>query len=306
MRERMLELARGLERDGPGEGPAQVEESAAFLRWAADDHFTFLGYREYDLVTRCRAGGGQARRRLGAGDPATAAARSVQAASPQGDGDRPVAGSADPHQGELAGDRPPALISRLHRREAIRRGWTGRRRVPLPRALHEHRVPDERSRDPAAPGQGPGRARARGVPKRQPRREGAAGDPRDLPARLAAADGRGRSVRDRDRAARTRRAAVGEAVRLAGPARAVRHLPGDDSPRSLTSPTTASGSGGSCSRRSPARSWTTRCSSRSRCWSGSTTSYGTPPASPTGRTWRRSRSGWSGPRAHGPTTCGWR
>jgi glutamate dehydrogenase len=51
MRERMLELARGLERDVPGAGPAELEESAAFLRWAADDHFTFLGYREYDMVT---------------------------------------------------------------------------------------------------------------------------------------------------------------------------------------------------------------------------------------------------------------
>ena len=30
--------------------PALVEESKAFLEWLADDNFTFLGYREYDLV----------------------------------------------------------------------------------------------------------------------------------------------------------------------------------------------------------------------------------------------------------------
>lgn len=29
-----------------------VEETQAFLRWLRDDHFTFLGYTEYDLVTR--------------------------------------------------------------------------------------------------------------------------------------------------------------------------------------------------------------------------------------------------------------
>ena len=47
MRERMLELAAGLD-DGDASGDGG--ESAAFLRWAADDHFTFLGYREYELV----------------------------------------------------------------------------------------------------------------------------------------------------------------------------------------------------------------------------------------------------------------
>ena len=27
-----------------------TSETEAFLEWLADDHFTFLGYREYDLV----------------------------------------------------------------------------------------------------------------------------------------------------------------------------------------------------------------------------------------------------------------
>ena len=47
MRGRMLELAGGLE----GADGGEWNESAAFLRWAADDHFTFLGYREYDLAS---------------------------------------------------------------------------------------------------------------------------------------------------------------------------------------------------------------------------------------------------------------
>jgi glutamate dehydrogenase len=47
MRGRMLELADGLERIDAG----AWMESAAFLRWVAGHHFTFLGYREYDLAS---------------------------------------------------------------------------------------------------------------------------------------------------------------------------------------------------------------------------------------------------------------
>src|SRR5438132_790066 len=31
--------------------PEDIEESKAFLRWLVNDHFTFLGYRDYELVT---------------------------------------------------------------------------------------------------------------------------------------------------------------------------------------------------------------------------------------------------------------
>jgi len=50
MRARALELAHELEHTPPGVGPAESEEVRAFLEWVADDHFTFLGYREYDLT----------------------------------------------------------------------------------------------------------------------------------------------------------------------------------------------------------------------------------------------------------------
>jgi glutamate dehydrogenase len=51
MRDRARELAAEL-----GEGPLPVAaeeapDASAFLAWLADDHFTFLGYREYELVT---------------------------------------------------------------------------------------------------------------------------------------------------------------------------------------------------------------------------------------------------------------
>lgn len=52
MRERMRELAEGIgsERPAPVEG-SDLDEARAFLSWVADDHFTFLGYREYEVAT---------------------------------------------------------------------------------------------------------------------------------------------------------------------------------------------------------------------------------------------------------------
>ena len=48
MRRRALELAEQLD-PAPPAGEEDVEEIRAFLRWVAEDHFTFLGYREYKL-----------------------------------------------------------------------------------------------------------------------------------------------------------------------------------------------------------------------------------------------------------------
>jgi glutamate dehydrogenase len=50
MRGQALELAGELEHELPGVDPDDRSESSAFLEWLAGDHFTFLGYREYDLV----------------------------------------------------------------------------------------------------------------------------------------------------------------------------------------------------------------------------------------------------------------
>jgi glutamate dehydrogenase len=52
MRERALGLATELgESPPPGVEPEEVEEARAFLEWLEDHNFTFLGYREYELVT---------------------------------------------------------------------------------------------------------------------------------------------------------------------------------------------------------------------------------------------------------------
>jgi len=50
MRERTRSLIDGFELDPPPVDDIELAEVKAFLAWAADNHFTFLGYREYDLV----------------------------------------------------------------------------------------------------------------------------------------------------------------------------------------------------------------------------------------------------------------
>ena len=50
MRERTEALIEELESSPPPVSPWEMGEVKAFLEWVADDHFTFLGYREYELV----------------------------------------------------------------------------------------------------------------------------------------------------------------------------------------------------------------------------------------------------------------
>jgi glutamate dehydrogenase len=52
MRQRAIQLADELVSAPPGADPHEFEESRAFLRWLSHDHFTFLGYREYELSPR--------------------------------------------------------------------------------------------------------------------------------------------------------------------------------------------------------------------------------------------------------------
>jgi glutamate dehydrogenase len=52
MRRRALELADQLEHEPRGASAEGIDEVKAFLEWVADDHFTFLGYREYELIEK--------------------------------------------------------------------------------------------------------------------------------------------------------------------------------------------------------------------------------------------------------------
>jgi glutamate dehydrogenase len=50
MREALANLVAEIEASPPPLDAAEVEESLALLRWLGDDHFTFLGYRIYELT----------------------------------------------------------------------------------------------------------------------------------------------------------------------------------------------------------------------------------------------------------------
>ncbi len=57
MRARTYDVARELERSATPVPADDLDEVKAFLAWMADNHFTFLGYREYELVSQDGATG---------------------------------------------------------------------------------------------------------------------------------------------------------------------------------------------------------------------------------------------------------
>ncbi|MFI0727418.1 NAD-glutamate dehydrogenase [Streptomyces sp. NPDC021225] len=61
MREAALRIAEGLpEEPTAGEvRPQEIEEARELLRWLADDHFTFIGFREYELTQAPTESGGE-------------------------------------------------------------------------------------------------------------------------------------------------------------------------------------------------------------------------------------------------------
>jgi glutamate dehydrogenase len=50
MSAKAVDIAQGVAAGVPGIGQAECMETSTFLSWLADNHFTFLGYREYRLV----------------------------------------------------------------------------------------------------------------------------------------------------------------------------------------------------------------------------------------------------------------
>ena len=52
MRQRMRDTVDLLDKGPKGADPLLRTESQALLNWLADEHFTFLGYREYELSKR--------------------------------------------------------------------------------------------------------------------------------------------------------------------------------------------------------------------------------------------------------------
>ncbi|OMI33709.1 NAD-glutamate dehydrogenase [Streptomyces sparsogenes] len=61
MRETALRMAEGLAEEPTASEvrPQEIEEARELLRWLADDHFTFIGYREYELTQAPAESGGE-------------------------------------------------------------------------------------------------------------------------------------------------------------------------------------------------------------------------------------------------------
>ena len=116
-----------LEREPPPVDPAELQEVRDFLKWVSAHHFTFLGYREYDLVQRGRGGRPGGRPGLRPGDPSQRPADRVQAPAAEGARARARTARARADQGQLAIERPPAGVSRLHRRQEVRARRQGHR-----------------------------------------------------------------------------------------------------------------------------------------------------------------------------------
>ncbi len=57
MRQAALNIAEGLAAEPPAELEQESGEARELMRWLAQDHFTFLGYREYELTTQSGAQG---------------------------------------------------------------------------------------------------------------------------------------------------------------------------------------------------------------------------------------------------------
>ena len=105
------------------EGPRPPTETQALLRWLADNHFTFLGYREYDLVE-----GEQGMALVPVPGTGLGILRHdkrglllVRGAAARGAGPGQGPAAPHPHQGQLALHRAPAQLPRLHRDQAGQR-----------------------------------------------------------------------------------------------------------------------------------------------------------------------------------------
>ena len=153
MRNRMRETRDMLDLGPKGADPLVRSESQALLDWMADEHFTFLGYREYSLERRGKRlfltavpGTGlgilsddaprPGPRGPGAGRAPARADRTHRRNAATG----AFTGLADSDQGQFALDGTSLRLSRLRRRQDLRRGRQGRGRTPFSRPPDVHRL----------------------------------------------------------------------------------------------------------------------------------------------------------------------
>jgi glutamate dehydrogenase len=108
MRGRASELIDVLGEANPRTDPAETSEAQAFLRWLSEDHFTFLGYREYELQQT----DGAAARLVAVGGSGLGILRSNQANRPTQLSEKAL---------QLALDQRPLLLTKANSRATVHR-----------------------------------------------------------------------------------------------------------------------------------------------------------------------------------------
>ena len=219
---------RALESNPPPVAPHRAAEAAAFLEWLADDNFTLLGVRRYDLSGDLDDPDMQPVSTEGLGllrdpdypvwtgtpGPSGHAARAEGAA-----GD---ARAAADHQGRRRRHRPPPRQCRPRVGQGLRPAGPRHQRNPLPRPLHLRSAGHVAAPGAAAAPQGRRSRRRHRFRPVGPQRQDADAPARSLPARGTRRSQRRGAEGHVARPAVGARPAAAQAVR---PARSVRPLP---------------------------------------------------------------------------------
>ena len=223
---RMRSAARELVATLTGAGGLEEEEAGELLAWLSAGHFTFLGYREYELHRHGEEPELRPVPGTGLGILRHDGADSFDATPPGG-----LHGARTARLLVLAKSSTRSTVYRPSYMDyvAVRKfGADGQptRGVPVPRPVHAGRLHRVDHPDPGAAAQAGRDARGGRAARRQPRRERPHRAARGLSARGAVRDQRGAADPDRARRAPAGRAQAGPAVPAARRLRPVHVLPG--------------------------------------------------------------------------------
>ena len=308
MRASVHEVVAELEQSPPPIPEEELAEARALLEWMHDDHFTFLGYREYEIRTE------------GEEDVLALGRRDRASASCASSGEQPHSLSFSqlpPEVRQLAREKNLLNLTKANSRATVHRpaylDYVGVKRFDengevtgrsaASSGLYTHTAYSASPWEiPVLRRKAQRVRRALGPAAREPRPQGAGRDPRDLPARRALPDLGGRALRDRARHPPPRRAAPRAALRPPRRVRPLPLLPRLPAARAVQHREPAAGSRRSSRRRSAGRASTTRRASPSRCWRGSTSSSTRSRARSPSTTSPRSRRASPRRRAPGRTT----
>jgi glutamate dehydrogenase len=107
MRSQVTAIVKEFEDQPPSIDATDIAEAKALLEWLSDDHFTFLGYREYDLVTKDGDTGLRVRSQTGLGILRASPKREFTALKPKAL--------------ELAADPQPLVVTKANSRATVHR-----------------------------------------------------------------------------------------------------------------------------------------------------------------------------------------